>query len=351
MKSDRVQKSEVRGQRSEVRGQGTGDREQETGDGRQGTGGRGRHSAFRRVDRWVFLGVVLTLGMAAGCSTPQPRLTDADWVSHSTTGRGAYERGDFRRAGDAYGRALLRAQALDDAEAVAITSVNRAICLLADGRAVEADLILEAALGDSRVPPVRRAELLVARARTSLAREQPDDALAQGEEALAPSTTRAQARLARSAAWLAKGDPTSAGLELAEGMTDRQWNRLPVAVLAERLERLGQIDAAFGDCPSAANHFDAAADRWGEAVRLPERARALAQAGRHYRGAGDPAAAGDRFYRAARSLWALRLADEAVQVLDDGVACAAAADDEVLGRKMAALVVTFQGQSRLNEQE
>ena len=62
--------------------------------------------------------------LVAGCATPpEPQFMDADWVSHVTTGRGAYERGDYRRAAEAYGRAEQRAQALDDADALAVAAV------------------------------------------------------------------------------------------------------------------------------------------------------------------------------------------------------------------------------------
>ena len=80
--------------------------------------------------------------------------------------------------------------------------------------------------------------------------------------------------------------------------------------------------------------------------RRSEATARLAEAGRHARAAGDSAAAGDLFWRSARSLWAQGLRDEAVRVLEEGVACAAEARDEAAGRRMAELLVTFQGQTR-----
>ena len=95
------------------------------------TGARGQSSGFR--GSWV---AAVAVALAAGCSTPpEPQFTDADWVSNATTGRGAYERGDFRRAADAYARAQQRARALDDADALAVSAVTRATCLLAAGQA------------------------------------------------------------------------------------------------------------------------------------------------------------------------------------------------------------------------
>ena len=98
------------------------------------TGARFQRSGFR--GSWI---AAVAVAWAAGCAAPPaPRFTDADWVSHVTTGRGAYERGDYRRAADAYGRAQQRARALDDAEALAVAAVNRATALVAAGQAIAA---------------------------------------------------------------------------------------------------------------------------------------------------------------------------------------------------------------------
>ena len=72
--------------------------------------------------RWTALLAVL---LAAGCATPKAaQFTDADWVSQSTTGRGAYERGDYRRAAEAYGRAERRAHARSFSRSTAICKVS-----------------------------------------------------------------------------------------------------------------------------------------------------------------------------------------------------------------------------------
>ena len=60
-----------------------------TGNRRQGPGFRGGPA-------------IVALLLAAGCAAPRPaQFTDADWVAQATTGRGAYERGDFRRGAEA----------------------------------------------------------------------------------------------------------------------------------------------------------------------------------------------------------------------------------------------------------
>ena len=110
----RSKKAEVRGQRSEVR--------------EQGSGFRAGEARFR--GSWA---AALVLMLLAGCATPPaPSVTDEDWVSHVTTGRGLYARGDYRRGASAFERAQVRARALDDADALAVAAVNRAQCLLAD---------------------------------------------------------------------------------------------------------------------------------------------------------------------------------------------------------------------------
>ena len=78
-------------------------------------------------------------------------------------------------------------------------------------------------------------------------------------------------------------------------------------------------------------------------------ARALAEAGRQAQAAGDGAGACDRFYRAARSLWAQGVQTEAIQVLEEGVEAAEQLDDEAIAKKMAELFVTFKDGKRLEK--
>ncbi|MGD9781838.1 MAG: hypothetical protein AB7V14_06760 [Kiritimatiellia bacterium] len=312
-----------------------------TGDREQGSGFRGS---------WV---AALALVLAAGCASPQAaQFADADWVSHATTGRGAYERGDYRRGADAYGRAQQRARALDDAEALAVAAVNRATCLLAADQADEALAGADEALGDPRVSTARRAELMVAGARAEVALGKIDEALARLEAALALAPApvlRAQALLARGAAELAREQPGAAEKALSEGMSAEEWERLPASLRAERTALLAQIAAAEKKPAEAAVRQDEAAALWKKAGRLPDMARALAEGGRQAQAAKDWAGACDRFYRAARSLWAQGLRPEAVRALEEGISCAEKLDDEAVGKRMADLFVTFQDGERLEK--
>ena len=311
-------------------------------------GSRGQSSEFR--GSWV---AAMAVALAAGCSTPPaPQFTDADWVSHVTTGRGAYERGDYRRAADAYGRAQQRARALDDADALAVAAVNRATCLLADGQAEEARTGIDEALADARIAESRRAELLVAAARAEAALGQSDEAIARVDEALklAPAPAlKAQALLAKSGAELTKKDPAAAAKALSDGMSAKDWNRLPESLRAEQAALRAQIAVADQKPTEAVVWQDEAATLWKKADRLPEMARALAEAGRQAQAADDLAGACDRFYRAARSLWAQGLQPEAVRVLEEGVKAAERLEDEAVAKKMAALFVTFKDEQRLEK--
>ncbi|HAL92370.1 MAG TPA: hypothetical protein DCM68_05025 [Verrucomicrobia bacterium] len=294
----------------------------------------------------------LALLWAAGCAAPKAQFTDADWVSNSTTGRGCYERGDFRRGADAYGRAQQRARALDDADALAVSAVNRAVCLLAESKAGEALAAVDEALADARVSMARRAELLVAGARAKLALGKPDDAVALAGEALnldPPPVLWAQALLAQSAASLAQGDAQQAAKELAFKFSAKDWAKLPADLRAEYAARRGEIAASEKKPAEAMALQDEAAALWKKAGRLPEMARALAEAGRQAKASGDLAGACDRFYRAARSLWAQGLQPEAVRILEEGVACAEELKDEAIGKRMADLFVTFQDSKRLSK--
>lgn len=311
------------------------------------TGARVQSSGFR--GSWV---AALAVAWAAGCATPPaPRFTDADWVSHVTTGRGAYERGDYRRAADAYGRAQQRARALDDADALAISAVNRATCLVAAGQAAEALAGLDEALADARLEPARRAELLVAAARAEQARGQPAAALERAAAALKLQPVpalQAQALLAQSGAELAQDDPAAAALALA-GLSAKAWAALPESLQAEQAEMRAAIAVAEKKPAEAMARQDEAAELWKKAGRLPEMARALAVAGRQAQAADDLAGAADRFYRSARSLWAQGLQPEAVRVLEEGVSAAEQYGDESVAKKMAELYVTFKDGQRLDK--
>ena len=305
---------------------------------------------IRKPARWMAL---LAVVLASGCSTPpEPRFTDADWVSHATTGRGAYERGDFRRAADAYARAQQRARALDDADALAVSAANRATCLLADGQAGEARTGIDEALSDARISAPRRAELLVAAARAETALGKSDEAMARVGEALKldPSPAlKAQALLAKAGAELAKENPAAATKALADGMSAKDWATLPESLQAEQATLRALIAVAEKQPAEALARQDEAARLWKKAGRLPDMARALAEAGRQAQAAGDGAGACDRFYRAARSLWAQGVQAEAIRVLEEGVEAAERIDDEAIAKKMAELFVTFKDGQRLEK--
>lgn len=295
----------------------------------------------------------LVLAATAGCASPKAaQFTDADWVSYSSTARGCYERGDYRRAADAYGRAEQRAVALDEADALAVSTVNRAVCLLADGKAEEARAGVELALADERVSAVRRTELLAAGARAELALGRLDEVHARSEAALAmdPSTlVRAQVLLMQSAVQVAKKDPAAAAAVLSNGLSAKDWAGLPEALRAEEAARRAEIAAAENHPAEAVKRQDEAAALWKKAGRLPEMAKALAEAGRQARAAGDLPGACDRLYRASRSQWAQELRPEAVRTLEEAVACAEELKDEATGRRMAELFVTFKDGKRLAE--
>ena len=315
--------------------------------GIQGSGFRVQQGG-RNADRWAALWVVL---LAAGCAAPQAQFTDADWVSHATTGRGAYERGDYRRAADAYGRAQERARALDDADALAVAAVNRALSLVAAGQAVAAVAAVDEALTDARISKSRRAELLAAGARAELAGKKPEAAVARAEDALKldpEPTLRAQILLAKGSAELAREDAGMATKAL-EGLSAKEWGRLPASLRAEEKELLAKIATAGNRPAEALARLDEAAVHWKEANRLPEMARALAEAGRQAKASGDLAGACDRFYRAARSLWAQEIRPEAARTLEEGVSCAEQLEDEAVAKRMAELFVTFKQGERLSK--
>jgi len=298
-------------------------------------------------------GLCLMAGMAllimSGCSTPMPQFTDSEWISHSATGRGSYERGDMRRAADAYAKAANRARALDDADALAVTAVNRAVCLLAEDQAVEAQRGVTEALADSRVSPDRRAELGILASRIELALDQPDQAKQSATEILQMDlkpAVKAQALLAKSAAELALGETAQAAETLSKGLSPKAWKQLPAVFQADRAVLRADLAVANELSKDAVAYQSSAADLYRQADRLTEMAEALAEAGRLNRASGDLSAACDQLYRAARSLWAQGAEEAAAGVLAEGIACAEELQDEAVGLRMAELGVTFKRESR-----
>ena len=318
--------------------------DQSSGVGVQGSEGGNRKPGLRAG--WI---LALAAAVLAGCAAPKAQFTDADWVSHSSTGRGAYERGDFRRAADAYGRAQQRARALDDADALAVAAVNRATCLVAAGQPREARAAVDEALADLRVSAGRRTELLAAGARADAALGRADDVRMRAEQVLATEASpalRAQAALALAGAELDRGEKGKALQALSDGLSAKEWSRLPASLRAEERELNAGIATADGRAREAAAALDEAAAQWKEAGRLPEMARALAKAGRQAQAAGDLAGACDRFWRSARSLWAQGLPAEAAGILEEGVGCAEQLGDEQVAKRMAELLVTFTKEHR-----
>lgn len=319
-----------------------------TGDRVQGSGFRSQNGNSR-PGRWAALVAIV---LAGGCAAPKAQFTDADWVSHATTGRGCYERGDYRRGADAYGRAQERARALDDADALAVAAANRAVCLLAGGDATGARAAVEEALADGRVSAVRRAELQVAGARARLALGEAEEAVAMAGAALEGhpvAGVRAQAALVRGAEALMREDSAAAGKALAEGLSVQEWARQPATIRAERAAQLGEAAALEKRYAEAVERHEEAAALWKQAGRLPEMARAVAEAGRSAQGTGDLAGACERYYRAARSLWAQHLRAEALQRLEEGVSCVELVEDDEMAKKLTERMVTFQSGQRLSE--
>ena len=288
----------------------------------------------------------------AGCAGPKAEFTDAEWVSHATTGRGCYERGDYRRGAEAFGRAQERARAMDDANALAVAAANRSICLMAEGKAVAALEEAREALADPRVEAGRRAELKAVGARALMALGQPEAAAAMAGEALEGKPTewvRAQAALVGGAEALTREDAAGAQAALAKGLAAKEWARQPATVRAERAAQLGEAAALEKRYAEALRLHEEAAETWKQAGRLAEMARATAEAGRNAQGAGDLAGACERYYRAARSLWAQKLEAEALQRLEEGVSCVELIEDDEVAKEMTERFVTFKNGLRLAE--
>jgi tetratricopeptide (TPR) repeat protein len=278
--------------------------------------------------RLLAVPISLILLLATGCASapkqpvvPDLRDTDPLIVQLSATARKAFDRGDLAAAVTLYQRALERARAMDNPREIGRNAHNLAAPLLVLDRTDEALRLLAEAERETLRAGDDAGPIRMMRARAGWQRGALRDAEATLDRLETDPITpevRAEAYLLRAHIACDRNDPARAEAHLA-----RARGLIPdTAEPARRgglLQVAGRIALLRGDAASAAAAFDAEADAWGAAGRLREMADALGRAGAQHARAGDPAAAADRIYRAARSLVAQGEVVAALRVLETHV--------------------------------
>ncbi len=132
-------------------------------------------------------------------------------------------------------------------------------------------------------------------------------------------------------------DDVEAARDEARAIRELRATGLP-AVLRARLEEIiGRIRLADVHPLAAATAFDNEAELYREAMRYHDMAYAFIRSGDAYREAEAYAFAGDRYFRASRTLFALDDPSLSMKILEKAMDAAGQADDPQLERRIVLL--------------
>ncbi len=270
--------------------------------------------------RWnVLLTVLLTLavGISAGCRSspppgPQPQRSEAERLMQ--TGRRQFDAGAMEAAIRSYRLALEAARTADEREAVSRIASNLAVALAATGQWSEARRHARLAQAEAQEATIDRWTAELIEARIAWLQDDFETAGALAENVwLAPGVTRYP------------GLRTEAGVLTAQVFLERDRIDAAIARL-DAARTLMPADASFAlravwqgtagriamqdDRPlDAATAFDRQASHWRNAARYEDMALALEAGGHAWLAVDRPRDAADRYFRAGRSLDAMRPTD------------------------------------------
>lgn len=257
------------------------------------------------IAHFFHFSLLLAIGLLTGCATPpsKPVSTDAIWQSHLKTGKGAYERGDYRRAAEAYQRAAERGVVMDNPDAAAIATINWAASLLSENQIEKAYFSMQSLLIEPLIlSPSIRADALTMTARTRLLLQDDLNATELIEKALAipqiSVTTRAQALCIWSALALKDEDSTAAAKRLHHHFSPSKWKQQSDAIQAEYYLALANITATNQQFLDATQYGEAAVDAYRSAGRFLDMANTLKKCGGWATAAGEYETAGTFYARA-----------------------------------------------------
>lgn len=286
----------------------------------------------------VILAVIGAVALA-GCASP-PKMApapDAELAQAISSAQKAFSLASYDRAARFYELALQRARAIDDSAEIGKQAYNLAASLLLSNRAADA------------LPYLTEAEAVFARARTDLGpvvllRARVLRALGEADAAqldVQKAVEFPTSREVQCQAWLLYGQLSCDATNVAEAtkglsrarsfLTDDPALRAGVAGLA------GRISLLNGDAGNAGLEFDKEAEFMRRAARYRDMATSLQRAGEAYAQAGDVAAAGLRFYRAARSWQGLGETVNALKAMERALAIIGSEDEPAWGPEMSAL--------------
>lgn len=290
----------------------------------------------------IFLvGSAALLGLLAGCgSTPPARLVDPELSRLSGAARRAFDRGEIAGASRLYRQGLRRARAMDDTVEIARLTYNLGLCLVVLEHYDEALEYLEEARaefsreGDIPVDlEVLEAKLALRQGKLAEAEARAGEGLARRGSSISPSDSL-QFVLIAAQIDLARNELQPARKKLEEARELFQSLSRPESMLEARLSGLeGELFSADGEFNRAGEAFDRQVDLLQEAAKYREMALALSRAGEAFGKADKPGESSDRFYRAARSLFAQGDNLTSMKIIERALAASEESGEEELRRK------------------
>ncbi len=291
---------------------------------------------WQRVAMTGILAAGLFLG---GCATPQPvERTDPELKRKASAARAAFEAGDIRRASDLYQEALMRARTTGDAEDIGTHAYNVALCQVLLGRHERALEFLRQAHYEMDRAEMDMVPLRLVEAEVFLALQRDGEARWSAERAVEHARSpehRTHARLLLALMELNAGNTDAARGEYRQARRHAREASLPVQARTE--EVLARIGLAEGNHVEAAISYDRAAELYRRAGQYREMSRMWIRAGESYEATGKDAAAGYRYFRAARSLFGRNETVEALRIVERAVETAERAQDSRLAEEIALL--------------
>jgi tetratricopeptide (TPR) repeat protein len=233
-------------------------------------------------------------------------------ISAATLAQTAFALGACQAAAAYYGKALNRARAADQAEAIGSYAYDMAVCLIARGDLEQAGDLLEEATVELERAGVPLADVFLVQAQLAWHRGVGGDAqslthavaaarrVLDDPRAQPTAAQRAQAALLFGEIACQQGDSAEVATQLMAART--LAGAEPTPGLRAGLDRVaGCLALSQGRSEAAGQHFDDEAGWLRQSRRYADMARALRRAGLAYRQAGLLKAATERYYRAARS--------------------------------------------------
>ncbi len=283
---------------------------------------------------------MLCLLFLFGCSTSRPaRTVDPELSRTALSARRAFDRGRVEDAARLYGRALNQARSMDDAPEIANNAYNLAVCRVVLEDYAEAKALLEEARGEYEREGESPADLDLLEANIALREGEPDTAQVLLESALSRElapTERLDFIILRGRVALSRGEIDAARTDLKE-VRDRIDDETDPLQRAEVAGLAGEVLSREGDYSAAAEEFDRRTDLLRKGNQYGEMALAEKRAGEAWREAGKPTEAAERFFRAARSLYAQGDLPASLRTIEEALAAAEAGGAKALQVKIVAL--------------